>query len=99
MTSAANQQKLAEIYKPEAKIGMADLLKAFADLQNQNLWIAEKINAAIKSTFKAHELKMPHLAIPLRVALLGVEHTPSVDIILQILGFAKVQAAINKFLL
>ena len=93
------QQKLAEIYKPEAKIAMADLLKAFADLQNQNLWIAENINAAIKSTFKAHKLKMPHLAIPLRVALLGVEHTPSVDIILQILGFAKVQAAINKFLL
>lgn len=93
------QQKLAEIYKPEAKIAMADLLKAFADLQNQNLWIAENINAAIKSTFKAHKLKMPHLAIPLRVALLGVEHTPSVDIILQILGFAKVKAAINKFLL
>ena len=93
------QQKLAEIYKPEAKIAMADLLKAFADLQNQNLWIAENINAAIKSTFKAHKLKMPHLAIPLRVALLGVEHTQSVDIILQILGFAKVQAAINKFLL
>ena len=93
------QQKLAEIYKPEAKIALADLLKAFADLQNQNLWIAENINAAIKSTFKAHKLKMPHLAIPLRVALLGVEHTPSVDIILQILGFAKVQAAINKFLL
>lgn len=93
------QQKLAEIYKPEAKIAMADLLKVFADLQNQNLWIAENINAAIKSTFKAHKLKMPHLAIPLRVALLGVEHTPSVDIILQILGFAKVQAAINKFLL
>ena len=93
------QQKLAEIYKPEAKIAMADLLKAFADLQNQNLWIAENINAAIKSTFKEHKLKMPHLAIPLRVALLGVEHTPSVDIILQILGFAKVQAAINKFLL
>lgn len=93
------QQKLAEIYKPEAKIAMADLLKAFADLQNQNLWIAENINAAIKSTFKAHKLKMPHLAIPLRVALLGVEHTPSVDIILQILGFAKVQAAIDKFLL
>lgn len=93
------QQKLAEIYKPEAKIAMADLLKAFADLQNQNLWIAENINAAIKSTFKAHKLKMPHLAIPLRVALLGVEHTPSVDIILQILGFAKVQAAINKFLI
>lgn len=93
------QQKLAEIYKPEAKIAMADLLKAFADLQNQNLWIAENINATIKSTFKAHKLKMPHLAIPLRVALFGVEHTPSVDIILQILGFAKVQAAINKFLL
>lgn len=93
------QQKLSEIYKPEAKTAMADLLKTFADLQNQNLWIAENINAAIKSTFKAHKLKMPHLAIPLRVALLGVEHTPSVDIILQILGFAKVQAAINKFLL
>ncbi len=93
------QQKLAEIYKPEAKIAMADLLKAFADLQNQNLWFAENINAAIKTTFKAHKLKMPHLAIPLRVALFGVEHTPSIDVILQILGFVKVEAAINKFLL
>jgi glutamyl-tRNA synthetase len=32
---------------------------------------------------------MPQLAIPLRVALFGVEHTPSVDAVVEALGREK----------
>jgi glutamyl-tRNA synthetase len=42
-------------------------------------WEAPAINAAIKETVAAHGLKMPKLAMPLRVMLTGQTQTPAVD--------------------
>jgi glutamyl-tRNA synthetase len=47
-------------------------------------WDAPSINALIKDCLKAHKLKMPKLAMPLRVLLTGREHTPSIDGVLAI---------------
>ncbi len=33
-----------------------------------------------------HGLKMPQVAIPLRVAVLGVPQTPAIDAVLEVLG-------------
>ena len=49
-------------------------------------WEKGAINQAIKDVMKECSLKMPQIAIPLRVALLGVEHTPSIDAVLEVLG-------------
>jgi glutamyl-tRNA synthetase len=49
-------------------------------------WEKDAIGQAIKETLKEHGLKMPRLAIPLRVVLFGVEHTPSIDAVLAVLG-------------
>jgi glutamyl-tRNA synthetase len=45
-------------------------------------WKAEEIAAAIKAMLAKHNLKMPKLAMPLRVILVGQTHTPSVDALL-----------------
>ncbi|MCL2876715.1 MAG: glutamate--tRNA ligase [Betaproteobacteria bacterium] len=49
-------------------------------------WEKGAISQAIKDVMKECGLKMPQIAIPLRVALLGVEHTPSIDAVLEVLG-------------
>jgi glutamyl-tRNA synthetase len=40
----------------------------------------------VKSTLATHGLKMPQLAIPLRVAVAGTTQTPAIDAVLEILG-------------
>ena len=49
-------------------------------------WQREAISAAIKAVMKAQGLKMPQVAIPLRVALLGVKQTPSIDAVVEAMG-------------
>ena len=49
-------------------------------------WTREAISALIKSILASHTLKMPQLAIPLRVAVAGTTQTPAIDAVLEILG-------------
>jgi glutamyl-tRNA synthetase len=55
-----------------ALVALRDRLAACA-------WDKAGINQAIKQTIAEHRLKMPQLAIPLRVLLCGRAQTPSVD--------------------
>ena len=55
-------------------------------------WTRESISALIKSVLASHELKMPQLAIPLRVAVAGTTQTPAIDAVLEILGRKNVLA-------
>ena len=45
-------------------------------------WTAPAISAAIKQTLAEHGLKMPQLAMPVRVLVMGTPQTPSVDAML-----------------
>ncbi|MDR0702483.1 MAG: glutamate--tRNA ligase [Azoarcus sp.] len=58
-------------------------------------WEQEAIGAAIRETMKEHGLKMPQIAIPLRVALFGVEHTPSIEAVVRTLGRARALARLG----
>ena len=66
-----------------ARAALASLAARLAALGG---WKREAISQAVKDTMKEHGLKMPQVAIPLRVALLGVEHTPSIDAVVEALG-------------
>ncbi|MDR1854472.1 MAG: glutamate--tRNA ligase [Azoarcus sp.] len=66
-----------------ARAALASLASRLAAL---SAWERESISQAIKETMKEHGLKMPQVAIPLRVTLLGVEHTPSIDAVVEALG-------------
>jgi len=49
-------------------------------------WSREALGAAVKEIVTAHGLKMPKLAMPLRVMLTGTPHTPSIDAVLDLIG-------------
>ncbi|MDR3086673.1 MAG: glutamate--tRNA ligase [Azoarcus sp.] len=66
-----------------ARLALASLETRLAALPD---WEKAAISQAIKNTMKESGLKMPQIAIPLRVVLLGVEHTPSIDAVLETLG-------------
>jgi glutamyl-tRNA synthetase len=60
---------------PEAIPALRELAERFKIVA----WEAPAVSAAIKEIIGKHGLKMPKLAMPLRVMLVGQTHTPSVD--------------------
>ncbi len=61
-------------------------LRDFAVNAAQIPWTREALSALIKTILANHTLKMPQLAIPLRVAVAGTTQTPAIDAVLEILG-------------
>jgi glutamyl-tRNA synthetase len=59
-------------------------LRALADTLATVPWQLSDLGAAVKDTAKAQGLKMPQVAIPLRVALLGLPQTPAIDAVLAV---------------
>ncbi|MEJ5149330.1 glutamate--tRNA ligase [Comamonas sp. MYb396] len=59
-------------------------------------WSKEAISAAFKQVLKAHGIKMPQLAMPVRVLAVGTAHTPSVDAVLALLGREKIIERLQK---
>ncbi|MBY0575185.1 MAG: glutamate--tRNA ligase [Gallionellaceae bacterium] len=62
------------------------------------VWEAPALGAMIKEMLAKHNLKMPRLAMPLRVMLVGQTHTPSVDAVLALFPRETVLARIKKHL-
>ena len=61
-------------------------------------WEAAALTQAIKETIAEHTMKMPQLAIPLRVVLLGQPQSPAIDAVLEVLGRDEVCARIDRVL-
>ncbi|ARU05832.1 glutamate--tRNA ligase [Comamonas serinivorans] len=59
-------------------------------------WSKDAIAATIKAVLKEQGVKMPQLAMPVRVLTLGTAHTPSVDAVLELLGKEKILARLQK---
>ncbi len=59
-------------------------------------WDKASIAAAIKEVLTATGLKMPQLAMPVRVLVLGTPQTPSLDAVLELLPREKVQARLQR---
>lgn len=53
-------------------------------------WNAETLGPLIKDTATVHGLKMPKVAMPLRVLVCGTTSTPSIDAVLAVLGRERV---------
>ena len=77
---------LAQHLSDEARPALADFAAGIATVA----WEAPAINALIKETVTRHGLKMPKLAMPLRVILTGQAQTPSVDAVIALIGREKV---------
>lgn len=62
-------------FSAEAIPALHELMERFKDIT----WETAAVNAAIKEMVGKHGLKMPKLAMPLRVMLTGQTQTPSID--------------------
>lgn len=71
-------------------------LKELAQQLDTIEWTVEAISAQIKAVLKTHGLKMPKLAMPLRVMLTGITQTPSIDKVIALLGKDTVQTRIEQ---
>ncbi len=72
---------------------------ALAQLQDKLAacaWDKAGIAAAIKEVLASAGLKMPQLAMPVRVLVLGTPQTPSLDAVLELLPREKVQARLQR---
>ncbi len=85
---------LAQHLNDNVRSALATLRAKFVDLA----WEAPALSAAIKETIGAHAMKMPQLAIPLRVVLLGQPQSPAIDAVLEVLGREAVCERIDRIL-
>jgi glutamyl-tRNA synthetase len=81
-TAADLAQHVTDVVKPALTM-LADKLSACA-------WDKVSIAAEIKEVLKACGLKMLHLAMPVRVLVVGNAHTPSLDAVLELFDREKV---------
>ena len=89
----AKPELLAQHLSEEARPALADFARRVADVE----WSIPAISALIKETVAAHGLKMPKLAMPLRVLLVGQAQTPSVDAVIHLIGREKVMHRLAAF--
>ena len=79
-------------YLPESRPAIQALLARLREIE----WTKAEIGAAVKAVVEAHKLKMPKVAMPLRVMVTGETHTPSIDATLELIGRAEVIARIEQ---
>jgi len=91
-TVTPNPELLAQHLAEEARPAIADFAAGIATVA----WEIPAIAALIKETVGKHGLKMPKLAMPLRVLLTGQAQTPSVDAVIELIGRDGVLAALKK---
>ena len=88
------QELLSAHLVAEVLPALRELAERFADVA----WEAPALNALIKELLAKHNLKMPRLAMPLRVMLVGQTHTPSVDAVLALFPRETVLARLKRHL-
>ncbi|MES2637304.1 MAG: glutamate--tRNA ligase [Pseudomonadota bacterium] len=62
-------------------------------------WTAEAIHLAINDVVTENQLKFPKVAMPLRVMLIGIAQSPSIDQIMALLGQNETLARLQKYLI
>ncbi|GAB4471245.1 MAG: glutamate--tRNA ligase [Burkholderiaceae bacterium] len=75
-----------------------DALRAFADRAASIAWDRTALSALLKQLVAQFGLKMPQIAVPLRVAVTGRTQTPSIDAVLELIGRDTVLARLRRAL-
>ncbi|MDX8386420.1 MAG: glutamate--tRNA ligase, partial [Gallionella sp.] len=73
-------------------------LREFAERLVDIEWQTAAVGALIKEIIGKHGLKMPKLAMPLRVMMVGQTHTPSVDAVVTLFPRKSVLERLNRYL-
>ena len=88
------EELLGQHLTDEAKGALRDLRARFVAL---GAWEAPAISAAIAETVKAAGLKMPKVAMPLRVAVFGQPQTPDIAPVLVLAGRERVLGRLARY--
>jgi glutamyl-tRNA synthetase len=91
---AVSPDLLAQHLSAEAVPALADFVAGLANVA----WEAPAISGLIKESIGKHGLKMPKLAMPLRLILTGQAQAPSVDALVEMIGRERVVMALKKHL-
>ncbi len=75
-----------------------DAVRAFAARAPQLAWDKASLSAALKALVGEFKVKMPQVAVPLRVAVTGRQQTPSIDAVLELFGRDAVVARLREAL-
>lgn len=89
---AAPPELVAQHLTESARLVLKDFAAQAATLE----WTRSSLSGLVKATLATHGLKMPQLAIPLRVAVAGTTQTPAIDAVLEILGKQAVLERLNS---
>ena len=91
----ADVQPSAEDLAKHVSDAVKPALASLAARLESTPWTAPDIAAALKQTLAEHGLKMPQLAMPVRVLVMGTPQTPSVDAVLALHQREKVLARLR----
>jgi glutamyl-tRNA synthetase len=72
-------------------------LAAFTERVRTVEWTRPALAAMLKEVLAAHGLKMPQIAMPLRLIVTGQLQTPAIDAVLELFGREAVLARLEKF--
>lgn len=81
-TPEPNAALLEQHLTPDVLPALRELSERFTGIH----WGKNAINAAIKETLTNHQLKMPKLAMPVRLLVTGETQTPAIDATLALFG-------------
>jgi glutamyl-tRNA synthetase len=85
---------LTQHFTDAVKPALADFAARCATVE----WSKESLSPMIKEVLAAHQLKMPQIAMPLRLMLTGQLQTPAIDAVLELLGRDTVVARLQLYL-
>jgi glutamyl-tRNA synthetase len=71
-------------------------LADYAERLRTVAWDKASLSAMLKEVLAAHKLKMPQLAMPLRLLLTGQLQTPSIDAVIELFGREVVLARLHR---
>ena len=81
-TPSLDRELLKTYCTPEVLSGLQHFVHSLATID----WNKESIAACLKQSLQQHQLKMPQLAMPLRIMLTGQTQSPSIDQLIYLLG-------------
>jgi glutamyl-tRNA synthetase len=90
----APQDLVRQHLTADVKPALEALRERFATIE----WNRANVSDAIKAALASHKLKMPKIAMPLRVIVSGTTHTPSIDATLELIGKEQVLGRIDDAL-
>jgi len=73
------------------------MIKELIEMLSRTEWSADEIHHCMENLVSQYQLKFPVIAMPLRVMLTGVAHSPSINEVLYLLGRSEVEKRVKKY--